>query len=207
MKLIQIVDYGTGNLRSVQKAFEWLGHPAILTRNPADIKNAERLVLPGVGAFGAAMANLKQYGLIEPVKDFIYSGRPFLGICLGMQLLLTESEEQGQHFGLDIIQGRAVRFFDRPEKSKNFKVPHIGWNTIKKVRNCPILDEVPDGANVYFVHSYYVEPQPEAVSAITDYGIEFCSVIQSGNIFATQFHPEKSGKIGLKILDNFAKIK
>lgn len=205
--MIRIVDYGMGNLRSVQKAFEWLGHPAVLTRNPADVKDAERLALPGVGAFGAAMANLEQYGLIEPVRNFIYSGRPFLGICLGMQLLLTESEEQGHYSGLDIIPGKVVKFFDRSESSENLKVPHIGWNTIKKVRNCPIPDEIPDDAGVYFVHSYYVEPQAEAVAAKTGYGIEFCSVIQSGNIFATQFHPEKSGKVGLKILDNFAKIK
>jgi len=205
--VIRIVDYGMGNLRSVQKALERLGFQAMLTQDPADVSAADGLILPGVGAFGAAMANLERLGLVGAVRDFAASGRPFLGICLGMQLLLSHSEEQGVFRGLDIIKGRVVRFFqpeDAGAATANLKVPHMGWNSLHKMPDCPLLDGVPEAASVYFVHSYYAVPPDEAVAATTSYGIDFCSVIRKGNVFATQFHPEKSGAIGLRMLRNFA---
>ncbi|MEN6372276.1 MAG: imidazole glycerol phosphate synthase subunit HisH [Armatimonadota bacterium] len=202
--MIRIVDYGMGNLRSVQKAFERVGHAAELTQDPDEIRSADRLVLPGVGAFGAAMKNLGRLELIDAVKDYAGSGKPFLGICLGMQLLLTQSEEQGVFDGLDIISGKVVKF-PPPDKS-GLKVPHMGWNSLRKTGECPLLAGVPDGASVYFVHSYYIDPPKDAASAYTDYAVEFCSVIGKDNIYATQFHPEKSGAVGLRILENFAAI-
>jgi glutamine amidotransferase len=199
-----------GNLRSVQKALERIGLQAELTQEPNEIREAERLILPGVGAFGAAMSNLERLGLVEPIKDFARSGKPFLGICLGMQLLLSESDEQGHFTGLDIIPGRVVRFF-QPEDigpaTENLKVPHMGWNNLKKSSDCPLLEGISEGASVYFVHSFYVDPPKEAVATTTDYGISFCSMIWKDNVFATQFHPEKSGAIGLRMLENFAAIK
>ena len=208
--MIRIVDYGMGNLRSVQKALERLGLQAALTQDPVDILSADRLILPGVGAFGAAMANLERLRLVEAIRDFARSGKPFLGICLGMQLLLSESEEQGLHRGLDLIPGRVVRFpgpRDAAPTAPALKVPHMGWNSLRKVSDCPLLTQVPDGASVYFVHSYYPIPPREVVAATTDYGISFCSVIWKDNIFATQFHPEKSSRVGLQILENFAGIR
>jgi glutamine amidotransferase len=207
--LIRIVDYEMGNLRSVQKALEHVGQEAALTQSPSEIREAEKLILPGVGAFGAAMANLQRLGLTGPIQDFARSGRPFLGVCLGMQLLLSESEEQGLHRGLDLIPGRVVRFF-KPEDvgpaTTGLKVPHMGWNSLLKVSDCPLLVGVPDGASVYFVHSYYADPPNDVVAATTDYGINFCSVLWHGSIFATQFHPEKSGAVGLRMLANFAAL-
>jgi glutamine amidotransferase len=199
--LIRIVDYGMGNLRSVQKALERVGCEATLTSKPEEIRDAEKLILPGVGAFGAAMSNLERLALTEPIREFALSGRPFLGICLGMQLLLTESDELGSYRGLYLIPGRVVKF---PKTS--LKVPHMGWNSLNKATTCPLLAGIPDGANVYFVHSYYVKPPLDTVAATTDYGVEFCSVIHKGSIFATQFHPEKSGAVGLRMLENFAAI-
>lgn len=208
--MIRIVDYGMGNLRSVQKALELIGQEAVLTQDPDEIRNAEKLILPGVGAFGAAMANLERLDLVEPIREFARSGRPFLGICLGMQLLLSESVEQGNYKGLDIVPGRVVKFFlseDVSPATENLKVPQMGWNTIQKTQDCPLLEGVPEGASVYFVHSYYCDPAEEAVAAKTEYGINFCSIIRMGNVYATQFHPEKSGAVGLKMLENFAAIK
>lgn len=193
-----------GNLRSVQKALERVGRAAELTQDPAEVRNAKRLILPGVGAFGAAMKNLERLGLIDAVRDYAHSGRPLLGICLGMQLLLTKSEEQGVFYGLDVIPGEVLRF-PKPDAA-GLKVPHMGWNLLRKTYDCPLLAGVPDGASVYFVHSYYTDPPKDAVAARTDYGIEFCSVIGKDNIYATQFHPEKSGTVGLRILENFAAI-
>jgi len=199
-----------GNLRSVQKALELLGEQADFTKDPKEVADAEKLILPGVGAFGAAMRNLEKLDLVQPIRDFALSGKPFLGICLGMQLLLEESEEQGLFEGLGIVPGRVVRFFQsrKPNDSiAGLKVPHMGWNTISiKTSNCPLFKDIPDGASFYFVHSFYPAPPEDWISATTFYGEEFCSVIWKGNIFATQFHPEKSGAVGLRLLRNFANI-
>jgi glutamine amidotransferase len=203
MPLISIIDYGMGNLRSVQKGLEHVGFPAEVTRDPARIAGAGGVVLPGVGAFGACMDNLRDYGLIETVRQIIARGTPFLGICLGMQLLFEESEEFGPVPGLGIFPGRVVRFSDRP----GLKVPHMGWNQIRKCQDTPLLRGIDDGAFVYFVHSYYVVPADPALAATsTDYGMEFTSAIARGNVFATQYHPEKSQTVGLRILKNFGGI-
>lgn len=208
--MIRIVNYGMGNLRSVQKALELLGEQAAFTKDPKEVANAEKLILPGVGAFGAAMRNLEKLDLVQPIRDFALSGKPFLGICLGMQLLLEESEEQGLFKGLGIVPGRVVRFFHShkyDDSIAGLKVPHMGWNTISiKNSNCPLLAGIPDGASFYFVHSFYPAPPEDWISAATFYGEEFCSVIWKDNVFATQFHPEKSGAVGLRLLRNFSNI-
>jgi len=191
-----------GNLRSVQKAFEHLGYTAEITQDPDAIAQAERVVLPGVGAFGAAMANLDSLGLTQAVREAARSGKPFLGICLGMQLLLAESEEQGVFRGLDVVPGRVVRF----PQTEGLKIPHMGWNTLSILQPSPLLASVPDGSSVYFVHSYYVSPESGVVAATTNHGVDFCSVLWQGNVFATQFHPEKSGAVGLGMLRNFAEL-
>ncbi len=203
--MIAILDYDMGNLRSVQKAFEHLGVHAYVTRNPDLIAEADKLVVPGVGAFRDCMENLTHYKLIQPIREHIQAAKPYLGICLGMQVLMSESEEFGSHKGLDIIPGKVVRF---PESSE-LKVPHMGWNQIKKASGLKnsIFQNIPDQSHVYFVHSYYVVPKDKKViTTTTNYGIDFCSSLQKDNIFAVQFHPEKSQEIGLKILENFAKL-
>ncbi len=207
--MIRIVDYGMGNLRSVQKALERVGCQAVLTQNPDEILNAEKLILPGVGAFGAAMTNLERLGLIEPIRQFIRSGKPFLGICLGMQLLLSESEEQGQFRGLDVIPGKVVKFSKSCNcgSANGLKIPHMGWNTLRKTSDCPLLNGIPDNTSVYFVHSFYPEPPKETIAATTNYGTEFCSIIHRDNVYAVQFHPEKSGAVGLRMLENFSAIR
>ena len=207
--MIAIIDYGMGNLRSVQKGFETVGSEAVVTADPRVVLEAERVVLPGVGAFADCMANLEQAGFVEPILAVIAQGRPFLGICLGLQLLFTESEEFGVHRGLNVIPGRVRRF---PEgmalAGEELKVPHMGWNQISFRRRPPAFEGIAEGANVYFVHSYYVQPDDEAVIATTTgYGIDFCSAIWKDNIVATQFHPEKSQEVGLRILKNFAEMK
>lgn len=207
--MIAIIDYDMGNLRSVQKGFERAGHKCIVTRNPKDISNASHVVLPGVGAFKDCMDNLKNYGLVEPIRNVIKSGKPFLGICLGLQLLFSEGEEFGIHKGLDVIKGRVVRFSSelRTPNSELLKIPHMGWNDIKIERRPPALTDIADGSYFYFVHSYYVVPKDDGVIATkTNYGVEFVSSIWKDNIFACQFHPEKSQKVGLKILKNFGDI-
>jgi len=197
--MIAIVDYGMGNLRSVQKAFEAVGHGAVVTRDRRVLSEASHLVLPGVGAFADCMRNLEEYGLIEPIRRGIESGKPFLGICLGLQLLFTESEEFGVHKGLDIVPGRVKRF-----PATALKVPHMGWNALTIRRTAPPLRELDAGAHLYFVHSYYVEPaDASVVSTITEYGIPFVSSIWRDNLFACQFHPEKSQAAGLRIVRNF----
>jgi len=197
---IAIVDYGMGNLRSVAKAFERLGAAAEVTRDPERIASAPGVVLPGVGAFGACMANLTSLGLVQPVKQAIGAGRPFLGICLGMQLLFDESEEFGPVGGLGVLRGRVVRFPPSPE----LKVPHMGWNAVRVARRAPALAGIDDGEYVYFVHSYYPVPaDPAVVATTTGYGIEFASSVVRDNVFACQFHPEKSQRVGLRILENF----
>jgi glutamine amidotransferase len=200
---IAIIDYGMGNLRSVQKGLERVGYPADVTRDKAAIERADGVVLPGVGAFRACMDNLREYDLIDTVRRVVDGGKPFLGICLGMQLLFEESEEFGKVEGLGLLRGKVVRFPDRP----GLKVPHMGWNQIRKAKSVPHLQGIDDGASVYFVHSYYVAPSDTSVIATTtDYGEEFVSAVARDNVFATQYHPEKSQKVGLKILENFGKI-
>ncbi len=211
--MIAIIDYGMGNLRSVQKGFERVGRDAVVTRDPKIILNASRVVLPGVGAFPDCMRNLEEYGLIEVVNKSIESGKPFLGICLGLQLLFTESEEFGISKGLDIIKGRVVRFrgpqFEiHDSKLETMKVPHMGWNSISIKRRAPVLQDIPDNSHVYFVHSFHVVPDDKSVIATTtSYGIDFVSSIWKDNIFASQFHPEKSQALGLSILKRFGEQK
>lgn len=198
--MIAIVDYGMGNLRSVSKAFEAVGHEAVVTRDRATIKNASHVVLPGVGAFGDCMANLERFDLVEPIRSAIQSGKPFLGICLGLQLLFTESEEFGLHKGLGIIPGKVRKFVLDPA----LKVPHMGWNQVNIQRACPLFDGIADGSNWYFVHSYFVDPADRTVVATTTtYGIPFVSSIWKENIVACQFHPEKSQSVGLRLIKNF----
>lgn len=202
--MIAIIDYGMGNLRSVQKGFETLGHAATITSDPAVIADAERVVLPGVGAFGDAMDELRRRKLVEPVRRSIESGKPFLGICLGLQLLFDVGYEGGRHEGLGVLPGEVVRF-DLPAE---YKVPHMGWNQLAIRRPSPLLEGVANGAHVYFVHSYYVVPrEPEVIAAETNYPGPFTSMIWHENLFATQFHPEKSQADGLKILRNFAELR
>jgi glutamine amidotransferase len=201
--MIVIVDYGMGNLRSVQKGFEKVGASAVLSRDPDEIGTADQLVLPGVGAFPECMRNLTRFGLVQPVLDLLRSGRPFLGICLGLQLLFDESEEFGLHDGLKVIPGR-VRALDR---KMGLKIPHMGWNEVAFRKPAPIFTGVPDGSFFYFVHSFYVDPvDPSDVAAETEYGITFACAVQRDNLFAVQFHPEKSQALGLKILENFSRL-
>ena len=202
---IVIVDYGMANLRSVQKAFEAVGAVAEITSDPARIAAADRLVLPGVGAFRDAIARLRETGLDRIIPEFIATGKPFLGICLGMQMLFTKSLEHGTHDGLDLFPGDVVRFPTRP----NFKVPHRGWNELNfKIVKCPLFTELPELAHVYFVHGYYAVPcDSSLIAATADYPEPFCAAIWKDNVVATQFHPEKSQAVGLKMLDNFAKWK
>lgn len=203
--MIAVVDYGMGNLRSVSKAFESQGFPVIVTRDSRDIESASGLVLPGVGAFGDCVKHLDEFGLTGPIEDFINSGKPFLGICLGLQVLFEGSEESPGAKGLGILKGKVVRFpaFEK----ERLKVPHMGWNQIEIKKNASILDGIPEGSWFYFVHSYYPKPEDESVVAITsNYGIDFTAAVQEGNIFACQFHPEKSSAYGLRILSNFASI-
>ena len=198
--MIAIIDYGMGNLRSVSKAFEAVGHQAVVTRDARVIGNASHVVLPGVGAFGDCMANIEHYGLVEPIRASIQSGKPFLGICLGLQVLFSESEEFGPHRGLDIIPGKVRRFAAGSE----LKVPHIGWNQVYLQRACPLFDGIADGAEWYFVHSYFVVPGDQQVAATTTtYGIPFVSSVWKDNIVACQFHPEKSQAVGLRLIKNF----
>jgi glutamine amidotransferase len=201
MAKIIIVDYGMANLRSVQKAFEKLGHPAEITSDPNRVTEADKLVLPGVGAFRDAIAKLNESGLSAPIVGHIHAGKPFLGICLGLQLLFTKSYEDGEHAGLDLLPGEVVRFAATP----GLKVPHMGWNQLRIKKRAPVLRDVPDEASVYFVHSYYVVPKdPEIIATETDYPTPFASAIWRDNIFATQFHPEKSQQVGLSMLKAFA---
>ena len=198
--MIAIIDYGMGNLRSVSKAFEAVGHQAVVTREPRAIANASHVVLPGVGAFGDCMANLERYELITPIQVAIQSGKPFLGICLGLQLLFTESEEFGTHKGLGLIPGRVKKFSLDP----SLKVPHMGWNEIQVVRPAPPLVGIAPGSYYYFVHSYYVEPVDSTIIAtVTEYGKPFVSAVWKDNVVACQFHPEKSQAVGLQLIKNF----
>jgi glutamine amidotransferase len=199
---IAIVDYGVGNLRSAQKAFERLGHAAEITSDADRIGSAPAVVLPGQGAFGTCMRNLTAAGLVEPVREAALSGRPFLGICVGMQLLFDDSEESPGVRGLGIFGGRVVRFARDPE----LKVPHMGWNQLRIVRRVPVLSEVADGDWVYFVHSYHPRPtDPGVIATTTCYGIDFVSSVGRDNVWAGVFHPEKSQRVGLRLLEGFVR--
>ncbi len=199
--MIYIIDYGMGNLRSVEKAFSFLGHEAEVTHDPGDLERASGIVLPGVGAFGDAMGELESRKLVEPLRGAISAGVPFLGICLGYQLLFESSEESPGIAGLGILPGHVVRF--PPE----VKIPHMGWNDLRFERPHPVLETVREGSFFYFVHSYYVVPEnPENRLTYTTYGLDFTSGSALGNLAAFQFHPEKSSDSGMHLLDGFARL-
>ncbi|HEY41206.1 MAG TPA: imidazole glycerol phosphate synthase subunit HisH [Dehalococcoidia bacterium] len=199
--MVTIIDYGAGNLRSVVNAIARLGYQSKITNQADDVLAAQALILPGVGAAGDTMANLKQRQLTKPIIQYIWDGRPFLGICIGLQMLLTGTEEGGWHDCLNVIPGKVKRLPDGQ------KIPHMGWNQVKQVLPHPVFNGIPDETNFYFVHSYYAEIDDESsVIGITDYGTNFCSAIAQGNLVATQFHPERSGEHGLRIYDNFLKL-
>lgn len=201
--MIAIVDYGMGNLRSVQKAIERIGHTAEIVSRPEQISAAQRLILPGVGAFRDAIQELQRLELVDPIRAHIRAEKPFLGICLGLQLLFDVSYEDGEWPGLGVVAGDVVRFPAMPD----LKVPHMGWNTLEPTGACPLFQGLPQNPSVYFVHSYYVVPRDESViAARSQHGVPFTSVIARGSMFATQFHPEKSQKVGLKLLSNFADL-
>jgi len=198
---ITIIDYDTGNLKSLQNALTFLGVKSVLCSSPQILKKAEKIILPGVGAFGFAMRNLQQKGFAQVLKEKVMFGSPILGICLGMQLLFSVSEEDRKCKGLNFISGKVKKL------KGNFKVPHTGWNNIEVVKESILLKKLPPKAFAYFVHSYICVPDdPTLVVGVTEYGQRFCSTIENNNIFGTQFHPEKSQEVGLQILRNFAEI-
>lgn len=199
---IVIIDYGMGNLRSVQKAFEHVGHDALISRNQDDIRNASKIILPGVGAFKDAMHNLHSLGLIDLLnEEILEKKKPFLGICLGMQLIATKSYEFGETQGLGWIDAQVVPF-----PSTELKTPHVGWNGVQYANASPLFENIPDNSDFYFVHSYYFDADRTYATGICDYGTEFIASVQKENIYATQFHPEKSQIHGLKIIENFSKL-
>lgn len=200
--MIAIIDYGMGNLRSVQKGFAKVGIQAEIVQDPAAVDVAPAVVLPGVGAFADAMENLHRSGMVEAIERAVQQGKPLLGICLGQQLLFESSEEFGQTKGLGIFPGTVKRF-----PASSLKVPHMGWNQVEVKKATPLLEGVPEGSAFYFVHSYYVESSdPEVIVTLTDYGLKFASVVGKDNVFGIQFHPEKSSTLGLRILENFGKL-
>ncbi len=206
---IIVVDYGVGNLRNVYKALEAVGAPVQVATRPSEMDGAAGIVLPGVGAFGDAAANLRSAGFETPILDAVDASIPLLGICVGMQLLFDESEEMGHHRGLGIIPGKVIRFHGdmRGADGRPLKIPQIGWNQLHHAGNDPLLAGVPDGAYAYFVHSYYCAPEkPDYIVATTDFGIDYASVVRRGNVWGVQFHPEKSQAVGLRILRNFVGI-
>ncbi len=210
--MIAIIDYGMGNLRSVAKAFEKVGVDAVITDKPGIIEKADKIILPGVGAFKDAIEGLQERELVGPIKNHIKQRKLFLGICLGLHLLFTKSNEDGEHEGLNIVPGEVVRF--KPDRlninqtnSQKLKIPHMGWNTIRPKKEVPILKGLPDNAYMYFVHSYYVVPdRKDVVATETDYGATFVSMISVDNVYAMQFHPEKSQHYGLMIIKNFGEL-
>lgn len=196
--MIAIIDYGASNLSSVAKAIISLGYQPRVTSDPKEIIDAELVILPGVGAAASALSRLQALGLFEPIHKVVSENRPFFGICLGLQVLFTFTEEGGGYPGFDLIPGKVVRL------PAVVKVPHMGWNQVKKKGSHPIFDGIPDGANFYFVHSYYADiVEKSIIIGETDYGVTFCSLLAKGNLVATQFHPEKSGSLGLRMLHNF----
>ncbi|MCM8792552.1 MAG: imidazole glycerol phosphate synthase subunit HisH [Candidatus Omnitrophica bacterium] len=202
--VIGIVDYAMGNIHSVKKAVEFCGASVRIITKPKELKSIDKLILPGVGAFGDALNNLKKMKLYEALLEYLEADRVFLGICLGMQILFENSQEDTWIKGLGFLKGKILRF----KINKNLKVPHMGWNKLNfKNRNCPLLKDLPDNAYVYFCHSFYPKPQDRnIICATTNYGIEFASIIQKSNIYGVQFHPEKSQKVGLKIMQNFVRL-
>jgi len=198
--MIAVVDYGAGNLHSIQRALERQGLLVRISDSPAVLDEARALVVPGDGAFGPAMARLRALRFVDPIRAYVQAGRPFLGVCLGMQLLFGESEEDGPHEGLGLLPGRVIRL------PASVKVPHMGWNQLQLLRPSPLLEGLGTGAYVYFVHSYAVVPaDPALVAATAEYGGEVAAVVGRGNLWATQFHPEKSGPVGIRMLANFAR--
>jgi glutamine amidotransferase len=198
--MIAVVDYGMGNLRSVTNAFRSLGSEISVTREPEAIRDAAAVVLPGVGAFGKCVENLKRFDLFDVLKEQISAGKPYLGICLGMQILLESSEEAPGVQGMGVIKGKVIRFRGA------VKIPHMGWNNANVVLRGPIFDGIPTDPYFYFVHSYYPDPQEDVAATVTEYGVQFVSSIQKDNVFACQFHPEKSQAVGLKLLENFIRL-
>lgn len=199
--MIAIIDYGMGNLRSVQKGLEKAGYPAVIATAPEELEEARGIILPGVGSFGDTMANLRVKGFDLAIRRVIEEGKPFLGICVGLQVLFDYGEEMGRHEGLGIFPGRVRRF------TGDLKIPHMGWNQVMLKRKNPLFDGIPDRSYFYFVHSYYAEtPAQDAVSGTTSYGVEFPCVMVRGKVFAVQFHPEKSSTLGLRVLANFGKL-
>jgi len=202
--MLAVIDYGAGNLRSVLHALKHLGVVNMrLVHEPADLKNARQIILPGVGAFGAGMQQLHEQGLVEPLKDALQAGIPYLGICLGMQFLFERSDEMGNHEGLGVLPGVVTRFPD----NLGLKIPHMGWNQLEMTRPNPLMAEIDDDSYAYFVHSYYCIPtETDDLLIKTHYGVDFAAGVQRGNIYGVQFHPEKSQMTGLKLLSNFLKI-
>ncbi len=207
--MIAVIDYGAGNLGSVQKALRFVGAECCVTHERAVVAAADAVVLPGVGAFSACMNGLAAIGMVGPVREFIASGRPFLGICVGLQMLFDYGEEMGVHPGLGVLGGKVVRFNfgESAEGERPLKVPHIGWNSLEFPGPSRLFQGISEGERVYFVHSFYPEPKDASiVSATSCYGYPFCAAIERDNLFATQFHPEKSGTVGLQILRNFTAL-
>ncbi len=198
--MIAVIDYGMGNLRSVQKAFEYLGYKAVITQQPSEIQKADKVVLPGVGAFKDAMQTIKQKGIDKVLYDVVEQKKPLLGICLGMQMFFEKSYEYGEHKGLAILQGEIVKL---PE---GVKIPHMGWNSLNIKKKSPLFEGLSQEPYVYFVHSYHLNTEADIVSATTYYGKEIQVAAQKENVFALQFHPEKSGDVGLNILQNFGRL-
>ena len=203
MNDVVLIDAGTGNLRSVQKALESLGANVLRTSDPQDVLRAQKVVLPGVGAFGDFMAGLRERRLEPAVNDVVGRGIPLLGICVGMQALFDVGEEMGEHTGLGLLPGRVLRF---PE-SLGVKIPHTGWNQVEASKDALLFTGIPPGAYVYFNHSYYSQPgEASDISAVTDYGLSYACAVERGKVFGVQFHPEKSQRVGLKILENFLRM-
>ena len=202
--MLAIIDYGAGNLRSVLHALTHLGVTDLrLVREPQELRGASKIILPGVGAFGAGMAQLQRQGLVVPLKQALAAGIPYLGICVGMQILYEVGEEMGEHAGLGVLGGRVIRF----PRFDGLKVPHMGWNQLQVRQQCALLDGLDAGSYTYFVHSYYCAPTDRGtVAASVDYGVEFAAVVHHDNIFGVQFHPEKSQQTGLRILTNFLRL-
>ncbi len=204
--MIAVIDYDTGNLRSVSKALEKLGAEVTITRDREVITSASHVILPGVGAFADCMTKLEEYKLIDVIKDVISSGKPFLGICVGLQLLFEKSSEFGSTKGLGVLKGEVVGF-DLPEPDSDFKIPHMGWNSVNFKKDSKLFKGISDGEFFYFVHSFYVTSADEdVILATTDYSVDFTSAVERGNLFGCQFHPEKSQAVGLKVLENFISI-
>lgn len=199
--MICLIDYGAGNLFSVQKAVEYLGYTPVISNRPETLSNADKIIFPGVGSFGKAIETIHQLGLEQAIRQSIAAEKPFLGICLGLQLLFATSEESNAAKGLNVLFGGVKRF------KNDLKIPHLGWNAVEQTQNCPLWRDIPPRVFCYFAHSYYIEPmQKKDIIAVSDYGAAFPVAVQQHNLFGVQFHPEKSQKWGLRILDNFLKL-